>query len=346
MRLLTAVTAACALGLAACGNEGPAGGDERPVTVVATTTQAADLASKVGGDRATVRALIPAGADPHGYEVRPSDIEALADADLIVRSGGDLDEWLADAIESAGGDAPVLNLMDHVETREGGHDHGHEEEGAHAEEEGHAEGEGAHAEEEGAHAEEEGAAHGDDVDPHWWHDPRNGVRAAAALREALAAADPEGATHYEEQGRAYEERLEALDAAIAACWEDVPEPRRRLVTTHDSLGYYADRYGLEVVGAVIPSTSSQGQASAGAVDELVRTIRRERVPAIFTETSLNARVERAIADEAGARVGDPLYADSLAHEGEAATYTGALAANTRALVDGLSGGEAGCSLPE
>ena len=251
MRLLTAVTAACALGLAACGNEGPAAGDERPVTVVATTTHAADLARKVGGDRATVRALIPAGADPHGYEVRPSDIEALADADLIVRSGGDLDDWLADAIDAAGGDAPVLELIDHVETRTGGHDHGHEEEDGHGHDE-----DGAHAEEETGARSEEKASDGDDVDPHWWQDPRNGVRAAAALREALTAADPPGAAHYEENGRAYEARLEALDEAIAACWEDVPEPRRRLVSTHDSLGYYADRYGLEVDGITAPTTSS------------------------------------------------------------------------------------------
>jgi zinc/manganese transport system substrate-binding protein len=118
------------------------------------------------------------------------------------------------------------------------------------------------------------------------------------------------------------------------------------VTTHDSLGYYASRYGIEVVGAVIPSLTTQGQASAGETAELVRTIRAEGVEAIFTESGLEPKIEAAIAREAGARVGEPLWADTLGPEGSGAdTYAGSIAANTRALVDGFGGGERPCTLP-
>ncbi len=126
----------------------------------------------------------------------------------------------------------------------------------------------------------------------------------------------------------------------------MPAERRKLVTTHDSLGYYASRYGIEVVGAVIPSLTTQGQASAGETAELVRTIRAEGVEAIFTESGLEPKIEEAIASEAGARVGEPLWADTLGPEGSGAeTYTGSVAANTRALVDGFGGGERQCTLP-
>src|SRR5829696_775945 len=103
--------AACAVLLAACGSGG--GEDGRPV-VVATTTQAADLARAVAGDRAAVRGVLTPNSDPHDYEVRPGDVKALARAELVVRSGGDLDEWLGGAIDSAGADAPVVDLLERV----------------------------------------------------------------------------------------------------------------------------------------------------------------------------------------------------------------------------------------
>jgi ABC-type Zn uptake system ZnuABC Zn-binding protein ZnuA len=321
MRLRLALTAALlALLASACGEEDSAGSGGLPV--VATTTQVADLVRNVGGDRVHVTGLLPANADPHDHEVRPSDVDAVADAGLVVRSGGDLDAWLGDAIEGSGTDAPQLDLLDHVRTLEGGHE-GHD-----------------HAQED--HAGEAGG----DVDPHWWQDPRNAVLAVAAIRDALVAADPADAAAYRGNATAYTRELRALDRAVARCIEAVPADRRKLVTTHDSLGYYASRYGIEVVGAVIPSLTTQGQASAGATAELVRTIRAEGVEAIFTERGLEPKVEAAIAREAGARVGEPLWADTLGPEGSGAdTYGGSIAANTRALVDGFGGGERPCTLP-
>jgi ABC-type Zn uptake system ZnuABC Zn-binding protein ZnuA len=288
--LLLTTLAACAALLVGSGTDDDGG---RP-TVVATTTQAADLARGVAGDRAEVRGILAPNSDPHDYEVRPGDVKALARTMLVVRSGGDLDEWLGGAIDSAGADAPVIDLLDRV----------------------------------GAQGE----------DPHWWQDPLRAEAAVTAIGAALAQADPAGASTYEASAERSVRRLRALDAAVRRCIAKIPAGERTLVTTHDALGYYARRYGLRVVGAVIPSLSTQAQASAGDLAELVDTIRRERVKAIFAESSVNASVEDAIAQETGARVGRPLWADSLGPEGlDGATYEGSIRANTAAIVEGLTG---------
>jgi ABC-type Zn uptake system ZnuABC Zn-binding protein ZnuA len=300
VRLIVLLTVAgCAALLAATGSGGEAG--SRP-TVVATTTQAADLARGVAGDRAEVRGVLEPNSDPHDYEVRPGDVKALARAELVVRSGGDIDGWLDGAIDSAGADAPVVDLLDRA------------------------------------------GPEGDD--PHWWQDPRRAETAVEAIGAALAKADPAGRTAYEANADRAVRRLRALDAGVRRCIGRIPPSERVLVTTHDALGYYARRYGLRVVGTVIPSLSTQAQASAGDLSELVDTIRREGVKAIFAESAVNASVEDAIAQETGARVGRPLWADALGPEGSSgATYEGSIRANTAAIVEGLTGGERTCSFP-
>jgi ABC-type Zn uptake system ZnuABC Zn-binding protein ZnuA len=177
-------------------------------------------------------------------------------------------------------------------------------------------------------------------DPHWWQDPRNAVLAVTAIRDALTRADPAGRADYADGAASATRGLRALDAAIERCWSAVPPAGRVLVTSHDSYGYYAARYGLRVLGSAIPSLSSRGQPSAGATDELVRAIRRDHVRAVFAERALNARLERAIAEQAGARLGAPLYGDA-----PGPGYPAALAADTQALVDGLAGRHVDCELP-
>ncbi|MEA2151123.1 MAG: hypothetical protein QOD69_2953 [Solirubrobacteraceae bacterium] len=274
--------------------------------VVATTTQVGDFTREVAGSRAGVRQILSANSDPHAYEPRPSDVRAVTGAAVVVRSGADLDDWLGGVLDNAGSDARALDLIDSVHTRRG-----------------------------------EGG-----VDPHWWQDPRNAEIAVGRIRDALIAADPAGRATYTANAAAYRARLRRLDRAIATCMAAIPAARRRLVTDHDALGYYAARYGIEVIGTVIPALSTQAQASAGAVARLVRTIRRAGVTTIYTETSANAKLSRAIARDAGAAVGPPLYADSLGPQGSAgATYIGSLRANTLALVRGFGAGRARCALP-
>jgi ABC-type Zn uptake system ZnuABC Zn-binding protein ZnuA len=293
--------------LAACGDGGGAavGAGGGPI-VVATTTEVADFARAVGGSRADVRQILTPNSDPHAYEPRPSDVRAVSGAKVVVRSGGDLDGWLAGVLRNAGSDARTVDLINAVHTRRG-----------------------------------EGG-----VDPHWWQDPRNAEIAVRRIRDALAAADPPGRSGYMANATGYLARLRRMDRAIAACMRRIPARKRRLVTDHDALGYYADRYGIEVIGTVIPALSTQAQASAGAVAQLARTIRRTGVTTVFPESSASAKLAQAIARDAGAHLGPPLYADSLGPSGSAgATYLGSLAANTRALVAGFAGGHARCTLP-
>jgi len=289
--------------LGACGSSGP-GGDPR--TAVATTTQVADLARAVAGERAEVRQILRPNSDPHAYEPRPSDVKAVADAAVVLRSGGDLDDWLGDVVDNAGSDAAVTTLIDAVRPRR----------------------------------------NADGIDPHWWQDPRNAIAAVRHIRDVMTAADPAGRAVYRTNAAAAVARLRTLDAAIAACMRSIPAARRKLVTDHDALGAYADRYGIEIVGAVIPALSTQAQASAGEVARLVRTIRATGVRTIFPEGSASARLARAVARDAGVKVGPALYADTLGPAGSpGATYAGSLRFNTRALAAGFGGGAgAACQL--
>jgi zinc/manganese transport system substrate-binding protein len=316
MRIPTAILALAAAALAGCGDPSSSG-NGGAVDVVVTTGVVADLVQAVGGDRVKVATLIPAGADPHGYEPRPADLKALASARLIVSSGGEIDEWLDGAIDSAGASgAKRLTILDALDSG-----------GAAPPADGGTE-----------------AGHGGDVDPHWWQDVSLAPKAVEAVEHQLAAVDPDGVTHFRAGARSTEARLKGLDTAIEACIAGIPRENRKLVTSHDAFTRYGLRYGLEVVGAVIPSRSTQARASSAAVARLIAQIRRERIPAIFPETSVHPKVEKTLAREAGAKVGRPLYADGLGPAGSpGATYLGALRSNTLAISEALGG--ARCDLP-
>jgi ABC-type Zn uptake system ZnuABC Zn-binding protein ZnuA len=305
-RTIVLVAALCAPALGGCGSgAGDGDGADGRPVVVATTTQVGDLTRAVAGDRAAVRQILHPSSDPHDYEPRPSDVKAVTGAAVVVRSGGDLDAWLDGVLENAGSKAKAVVLIDGIDPRRDG----------------------------------------DQIDPHWWQNPRNAIVAVGEIRAALTAADPAGRAVYARNANGYLARLRALDRAVASCMAKVPAPQRRLVTDHDALGYYADRYGIEVIGTVIPSLSTQAQASAASVTRLVRTIRSAGVRTIFSERSVNPKLTRAIARDAGATVGAPLYADSLGAAGSAgATYVGSIEANTRALVAGFTAGRLSCRL--
>jgi ABC-type Zn uptake system ZnuABC Zn-binding protein ZnuA len=304
--LAVLATALAATLLAACGD----GGDETTGSggpiVAVTTTQLGDFAREVVGTRASVRQILEPNSDPHAYEPRPSDLRAVTGAKVVVRSGGDLDKWLDDILRNAGSGARQITIIDALRTRR-----------------------------------LDGA-----VDPHWWQDPRNAVIAVQRIRDALVAADPAGRTVYTANAARYVASLRGMDRAIGACMRRIPADRRKLVTDHDALGYYADHYGIDVIGTVIPALSTQAEASAGEVAKLVQTIRAAHVTTIYSESSVNPKLVQAIAAEAHATVGPALYADSLGAEGTpGATYLGSLRANTQALVAGFTGGREHCSLP-
>jgi ABC-type Zn uptake system ZnuABC Zn-binding protein ZnuA len=283
---------------------GSSGSGGSGLEVTATTTQVADIVRNVGGSRVEVTRILNPNSDPHEYEPRPSDARAVARAKLIFRSGGDVDGWLRGLLSDAGGRARTIDLSRSVHTERG---------------------------------------RGGGLDPHWWQDASNGVAAVAAVRDALVRADPAGRAAYARNAAAYSARLRRLDHSIRTCVGELPRAERKLVTSHDAFGYYARRYGLTVIGALIPSLSSQAQPSARDTERLVHQIERERVKAIFPESSLNPKLEKAVARETGARAGRALWADSLGPKrSSGATYVGSLEANTAALVSGLSGGRLAC----
>jgi ABC-type Zn uptake system ZnuABC Zn-binding protein ZnuA len=252
-----------------------------------------------------VRQILRPNSDPHEYEPRPSDVKEVAGADVVLRSGGDIDAWLDGVVRNAGSGARIVALIDAMTTRRGD----------------------------------------GEIDPHWWQNPRDAIVAVREIRDALIAADPGGRAAYTSNAAAYTAKLRRLDRAIASCMRAIPAAERKLVTDHDALGYYAGRYGIEVIGTATPALSTQAQASAGAVARLVRTIRRAGVSTIFSESSVNAKLTRAIARDAGVSVGPALYADTLGPRGSAgATYIGSLRFNTRALAAGFTGAPARCQL--
>jgi ABC-type Zn uptake system ZnuABC Zn-binding protein ZnuA len=301
--VLVSLLLVSAIAAAGCADDSSGGGNE--LRAVATTSHVAELVRQVGGARVEVTGLLESGADPHGYEPRPSDVAAIGKADVVFRSGGEVDEWLDELLEGAGADADeVVSLVDAVTPIRAGDG---------------------------------------EVDPHWWQDPRNAILAAGAIGRALAEADPERRSAYERSGAAYARELRALDRELAACFARVSEARRSLVTTHDSLAYLARRYGLDVVGSVIPSLSSQAQPSAADVQALVDQIEEQGVKAVFPEAGVSQKLQQAISRESGAAVGGRLWTDSLGPDGSGAeTYMGAMRANADVLVRGMSGGSERC----
>lgn len=172
------------------------------------------------------------------------------------------------------------------------------------------------------------------IDPHWWHDPRNVAAAAGELAEALDLPAPD----------AYRSEVTSMATELRACLRRIPRERRLLVTDHDAFAYFAHAFDLRILGAVIPSTSSQAQASAGALAELTTLVREREVPAVFPAAGLNADLARALAERTGARVGDPLLADTLGDPGTPeATLLGAARANADAVARGLSADGKGCT---
>jgi zinc/manganese transport system substrate-binding protein len=297
--------------LAGCGSSGPSP-DAGAVKVVATTTQLGDLVREVGGGRVLVVRLLRPNSDPHEYEPRPDDVTALLDAPLVFESGDGLDAWMGQVVAESGGHPRVIALAASNVSRVPGDASGPE---------------------------------ASRYDPHWWHDPRNVEAAIPVVRDALSHANPSAASVYARNARSYLGRLRRLDAGIAACMRRVPASRRKLVTDHDAFGYFARRYGIDVIGAVIPSQTTQAQPSAGDLAQLVDTIRRERVHAVFPERSANPKLAQAIADETGASADDSLYGDTLGPaNSDGATYLGMERHNADAMVRGFTAGKQGCAI--
>jgi ABC-type Zn uptake system ZnuABC Zn-binding protein ZnuA len=292
--------------VSACGDDDDAGQTPDPPTqdrpkVVATTVQIEALTREVGGNLIELDGLVPAGADAHEFEPVASDLTSIEEADLVLRHGIGLDEWLDDTIGAAD-DARVVTVTEGIALAQGEED-------------------------------------GETVDdPHVWHDPDNAMIMVTHIAEALVSVDPESAETYRANAAAYNQVLVETKAEVQSIIDEIPEEDRKLVTDHDAFGYFARAFGLEVVGAVFPTTATDAEPSAQDTAELLDAIEREGVKAIFSETSVSAKLSETLASDAGIAIIDELYSDSLGEEGSGAeTVHGMLLTNARTIADALKG---------
>jgi ABC-type Zn uptake system ZnuABC Zn-binding protein ZnuA len=281
-----------------------AGGEK--LRVVATTNILGDVVGQIGGDRIDVTVLMGIGVDPHSYVPSPRDTAALHDAHLVLANGAGLEANLDKMLQNAGGNAA------HVEVSEG-----------------------FDLIPASTTAESGGDAHGN-VDPHVWFSVPAVLHWVDRIEAALGAMDPDNAPYYGQNADAYRQELETLDGWIQEQVAQVPEANRKLVTNHPVFGYFARRYGFEQIGAVYPLSPS-GEPSARDIARLQDAIRQYNVPAIFTESTVNPRLARQVAQDTGIQIVS-LYTGSLGGPGSGAqSYVEMMHYDVTAIVDALKG---------
>ena len=263
--------------------------------VVTTTTVFADIVSNVGGTRTGVTSIIPAGVGPEDYEPKPSDSRLLDGADLVVRNGVGLDDFLDKLLASASGSTTAqLRLGDGIPT----------------------------------------ITVDGEANPHFWLDPSLVVRYyLPAIVAKLSELDPAGAATYAANAKAYGESLTALDAELMAEVQAIPAANRKLVTFQDAFPYFARHFGFELVGVILANPGQE--PSAGELAALVETVKRAGVKAVFSEAQFNPALARTLAQEAGVtRVVTTLYNDALGPP-PADTYVGMMRYNMQQIVEAL-----------
>jgi manganese/iron transport system substrate-binding protein len=326
----SAATLAIALGITSCGSPqqttnsspnttsaaSPSSADSSKPKVVATASVLCDVTQKIARDTVDLTCLIPAGTDPHVYQAKPDDRKAIEQAKLILYNGYGFEPTLINLIKATKNLSPkvAVNEIAVPQPLKG-------------EEREHGAGKKAEAE----HEHEE-------FDPHVWHDAKNGIRIVETVRDSLEKLSPNNAAQYTSNAKQLIGELTQLDSWIKLQIGTIPEKQRKLVTTHDALGYYAAAYGIPVEGA-LQGISTDEKPTAGRMKELVGEIKQSSVPTIFAETTVNPKLIEGVAREAKVKVSKrELFADGLGEKGtEGDSYEKMLIANTQTLVEGLGG---------
>lgn len=278
--------------------------------VVASFSILADWVRAVGGDAVDVSSIVPAGGDSHSFDPDPATVARIAEANLILAIGIGFEGWLDRIVKASGTDAKVIEVSNGLTLLTGDEEHDHGAEHDHG-----------------------------DHDPHIWGDVTNVIAVAGTIRAALADADPGNEEMYRANTDAYDAQLHTLDAGVRKQVATLPEDRRKLVTSHDTFGYYAHAYGFEIIGTALGSFSTEaGDPSARDIAKLVDEIKASGVPAIFAENVVNPALMQSIADEAGVKLAPSLYSDALGQPGsEGDTYIHMMEYNTRTIVNALGG---------
>lgn len=286
--------------------------------VIATTSILCDVTKEIAQDTIDLICLITAGSDPHVYEAKPDDRKAIEQAKLILYSGYGFEPTLIKLIQATKNPAPKIAVSEVAVTKPlKGEEHEQEKKDEKKAEADHAHGE---------------------LDPHVWHNAQNGVRIVETVRDNLGKISPSNATTYTSNAKKMTDELTQLDSWIKSQISTIPSSQRKLVTTHDALGYYSNAYGIPVEGA-LQGISTDEKPTAGRVKELVEEIKKTGVTTIFAEATVNPKLIETVAKEANVKVSKrELFTDGLGGKGsEADTYKKMLIANTQAIVEGLGG---------
>ncbi|WP_261663064.1 metal ABC transporter substrate-binding protein [Deinococcus sp. Marseille-Q6407] len=277
------------------------------LSVTATTSVIGDFVWAVGGDRVTVQTLVPAGSDAHTFSPSPGSIRTLAQSRALFANGAGLEGWL-DQASAAAPDVPAYRLAEQLplhtsETEAGGGDHTH-----------------------------------GDHDPHAWWDADLAAAYLDEIAATLSQLDPAGAETYRQNARAYAAEIRSVDEYGQQQFAALPPEQRRVAATHGGLNYFAERYGLELVGTVIPGLSTEREPSAQDLAALATRMREQNVHVILTENVVagSDRLAQALAAETGAVVAPPIYTDALGPAGSPGeTFPGALRHNIDTIVAAL-----------
>ncbi|MEZ2277811.1 MAG: metal ABC transporter solute-binding protein, Zn/Mn family [Microcoleus sp.] len=323
-RVSVVAVLAIALGLVGC-SEKPQASNPIPESratnlpkVVATTGVICDITKEIAASSIDTICLIKPGDDPHAYQTKPEDRKAIETGNLILYAGYDHEPSIIKLIQSTTNSAPKIAVHQLAVPKPLMGEHEHE-------------------------AEHKTAAKpheaGEKVpDPHVWHNPQNGIRMVEVIRDELKKVAPNNAEIYTTSSAKLIADLQKLDTWIQAQIATIPQAKRKLVTTHDALSYYANAYGFEVAGA-LQGVTTEEQPTAARIAELSSEIKRAGVPTIFVESTTNPKLMETVAREANVKISDKeLYSDELGAPGSGAdTYEGMLKSNTCAIVSGLGG---------
>jgi zinc/manganese transport system substrate-binding protein len=283
--------------------------DGREINVVATTPMIGEFVSQVGGDNINLTVLMPAEVDPHNYAPSPQDAGKIADADLVFYTGLRYEpSALVKLLENSACSSEVLAEVGEnvfpIEFKEEGHDD-HDEEGHDDHDE---EGHDDHDEE--GHDDHEGHDHGA-YDPHFWFDPNRVSYAAEYIESKLVEFDPSNASVYEAAGKAYVTELKGLVSQVSELISTIPSQNRKLITTHESLGYLEAKFGLEVLSTIIPSVDSANEISPSQLVGVIDVIEDNNVKVIFIEAEAPSVYADTIVAETGIKAVEGLWVETL-----------------------------------
>lgn len=272
---------------------------QEKIKVVSSASIFQDMAKNIGGDKITSKSIVPIGGDPHTYTPKPSDVELVSSADLILINGLTFEGWITELIENSGTKAKIILITEGVEPITSQKYH-------------------------------------NASDPHAWMDASNGVKYVYNISAGLASIDPDNALFYADNGVKYNAEIKKAHTYIKNQIATIPIEQRILITSHDAFQYYGRAYDITLNAIMGISTESEAQSKD--VQRVVNAIKEKKVPAVFIESTINPKMLQQIASDTGVKIGGELYADSIGDEdSEAPTYIKMLTHNTDVIVNALTG---------